>query len=120
MNGNDRSGEKDLSDEKQASGTRSDVRLYLPDHEGWEADIKRDWENEYCFSANPGEDYFHQLLNGEIYLRRGNEKYCLNCAVRMGMATFNRGFWQKSASSIDNAVEPPQDQSEPYGFQPQE
>ena len=81
-----------------------DSRLYLPDHEGWHAEIKRDWESEFCFTANPGENFFHSLLNGEVYLQRGNEKYCLNCATRMGILTHERGFWQRSAGSTENSI----------------
>jgi len=76
----------------------TDHRLYVPEHEGWEARLKRSWDNEYCYSANPGEDYFHLLLNGEIYLQRGDEKYCLNCALRQGILTTNRLYWQRGGN----------------------
>ena len=72
-----------------------DQRLYVPEHEAWEARLKRSWENEYCYAANPGEDYFHLLLNGEIYLQHGDEKYCLNCALRRGILTGDRLYWQR-------------------------
>lgn len=91
-----------------------DSRLYLPDPEGWEADVKRDWENEYCFSANPGEEFFHQLLNGELYLQRGDEKYCLNCAIRMGILTNDRGHWQKSEGSTEGSIKSSVDQNDVY------
>lgn len=98
-----------MSDRDHGRGRENgDVRLYVPEHEGWSVHIKSDWENEFCFTANPGENFFHSLLNGELYLKRGNEKFCLNCAVRQGFLTFDRGYWQKSASSIENQVEPPE------------
>ncbi len=84
----------------QTPAAKPDARLYLPDHDGWEAAIKRDWSKEYCFSQNPGENFYHLLLSGEIYLQRGGEKYCLNCAMRHGVLTRERTFWQKGPSSV--------------------
>lgn len=75
--------------------TADDDRLYLPRREGWTAHVKSGWEKEYCYQKNPGEDYFHLLLSGEIYLQRGDEKYCLNCARRMGLVTSDRLYWQR-------------------------
>lgn len=95
----------------------ADARVYLPDSEGWEAEIKRDWENEYCFSANPGEDFFHLLVNGEIYLLKGDEKYCLNCAVRLGILTHDREFWHKSAGSTEGKIDSAADPNDVYGLE---
>ena len=77
---------------------------------------KRDWNKEYCFSQNPGEDHYHLLLSGEIYLQRRTEKYCLNCALRHAFISRDRTFWQKGPSSVvdspiaitpEGPVEPP-------------
>jgi hypothetical protein len=72
-----------------------DVRLYLPDGEGWEAHIKQNSEKVYCYSKHPGEDYFHLIVNGELYLVRDHEKYCLRCGLRLGILTQDRLFWQR-------------------------
>lgn len=72
-----------------------DRRLYVPYAEGWKAVIKPGWDNEYCFSKNPGEDFFHQLMCGEIYVQRGDEKYCLSCAVKHRIITADRIYWQR-------------------------
>lgn len=71
-----------------------DTRLYVPDHDDWEVHIKRDSARFYCYSKHPGEDWFHLLLNGEIFVSRQHEKYCLRCALRMGFLTEDRLFWQ--------------------------
>ena len=71
-----------------------DQRLYVPDHKTWDVRVKRGSDNEYCYMAAPGQDYFHLLLDGEIYVQRGNEKFCLNCAFRQGAITLDRLFWQ--------------------------
>ncbi len=72
-----------------------DIRLYLSQPDGWSAHIKQNWEKEYCFHKKPGEDYFHLLMCGEIYLQHDHEKFCLDCALRNGMVTHNRLHWQK-------------------------
>jgi hypothetical protein len=84
----------------QCSTAQSEARLYVPEHDGWTAVIKHDWNKEYCFSQNPGDDHYHLMLSGEIYLQRGTEKYCLNCALRHGFVTRDRTFWQKGPSSV--------------------
>jgi hypothetical protein len=72
-----------------------DVRLYLPDAEGWSAHVKQSWDKEYCFQKKPGEDFFHLLMHGEVYLQNGDEKFCLWCALRRGIVTHDRLNWQK-------------------------
>lgn len=71
-----------------------DRRVYLPDIEGWHARIKQGWDNDYCYAKSPGQDYFHLLLNGEVYIQKEHEKFCLNCAVRLGLVTTDRLYWQ--------------------------
>ena len=71
-----------------------DTRLYVPNHEDWDVQIKRDSERVYCYSKHPGEDWFHLILNGEIHVTRQHERYCLQCALRMGFLTTDRLFWQ--------------------------
>ena len=71
-----------------------DVRVYLPHHEEWTVLIKRTWDKQYCYNKSPGEDYFHGILAGELYLQRGDEKYCLQCALRNRYVTLDRLFWQ--------------------------
>ncbi|WP_397570266.1 hypothetical protein [Schlesneria sp. T3-172] len=75
-----------------------DHRLYVPDNEDWKAEIKRDSEKVYCYSKHPGQDWFHLILNGEIYVSRQHERYCLRCALRMGFLTDDRLFWQNRVS----------------------
>ena len=71
-----------------------DTRLYIPDHEDWQVHIKRNSERDFCYSKHPGEDWFHLILSGEIYVARQHERYCLRCALRMGFLTEDRLFWQ--------------------------
>ena len=73
----------------------SDRRLYVHNSEGWTSHIKQGWEKQYCYSKFPGEDHFHLIINGEIFLEHGSEKLCLTCAFRRGIITTERLFWQK-------------------------
>jgi hypothetical protein len=84
----------EFDNEATSAGDVSDVRLYVVDPAEWKACIKQDSEKMYCYQKNPGEDYFHLIINGEVYLVRGDEKLCLRCALREGIATTDRLFWQ--------------------------
>jgi hypothetical protein len=72
-----------------------DMRLYAPNHEGWEAHVKQGWDKQYCYYKQPGEDHFHLLVAGELYLQHGDEKVCLSCALRNGILTMDRLYWQR-------------------------
>ena len=72
-----------------------DRRVYIPAPEGWQAHLKTDWEKDYCHLRAPGQEYFHLLLQGEVYLQYGSQKICLSCAVRRGIATHDRLYWQR-------------------------
>ena len=71
-----------------------DRRLYFPDSDGWGLGVKSG-AREYCSYRNPGEEWFHLLLDGELFLQFGEEKVCLNCAFRNGLLTDDRLYWQK-------------------------
>ncbi len=77
----------------------ADLRLYVLDGENWKAATKQGSERLYCYVQNPGEDYFHLILDGEIFLRSGDEHVCLNCALRRGLVTTDRLFWQHRSKS---------------------
>ncbi len=93
--------QRDRDAEPVPPAARRDYRLYLPKHSGWEAVIKQTWEPEHCYLKNPGEDWFHLLANGEIYIQRGAEKYCLSCAVHLKILTRNRLYWEKGSRGLD-------------------
>jgi hypothetical protein len=87
--------ERALSDSASMAteSTTVDRRLYLPDSQSWEVRIKSG-ERLYCCVRNEGEDWFHLLVDGELFLQSGEEKLCLNCATRRGILTDDRLFWQ--------------------------
>jgi hypothetical protein len=60
------------------------TRLFLREP-GWRVMHKSGSDREFCYMTAPGQDYYHRLLDGEIYLQRGDEKLCLLCADRRGL-----------------------------------
>jgi hypothetical protein len=62
-------------------------RLFV--HEpGWQVALKAGSEREFCYMMAPGQDHYHRLLTGEIYLFHGDERICLACAERRGVLSF--------------------------------
>lgn len=52
---------------------------------GWEVRLKSGSEKMLCYMIAPGEDHYHRIADGEIYLSRGNLRVCLPCADRHGL-----------------------------------
>lgn len=73
-----------------------DLRLYVQQSGLCRVVTKTDWNKEYCFLQHPGENHFHLLVHGEVFVQKADERYCLNCAFRLGLVTHDRQFWQKN------------------------
>ncbi|MCH9654796.1 MAG: hypothetical protein K0U86_06180 [Planctomycetes bacterium] len=73
-----------------------DARLYIPIKETENTNIlvKTSPSKEYCFSKFPGEEHYHLLMHGEIYVTNGHDIYCVECAIRHGFITTDRLNWQ--------------------------
>jgi hypothetical protein len=52
---------------------------------GWIIGVKVGNDREFCYMMTPGQDYYHRLLDGEIYLSHDDERLCLACAARRGL-----------------------------------
>lgn len=76
-----------------------DRRLYLPKADGWVVRVQAGAPDRCCL-RNPGEDWFHLLVEGEVHLAQGTTKLCLNCAIRQGVVTDDRRFWQSSSRIV--------------------
>jgi hypothetical protein len=59
-------------------------RMYLAEP-GWRIGVKSGNDREFCYMMTPGQDFYHRLLDGEIFLHRHDEKLCLACASRRGL-----------------------------------
>jgi hypothetical protein len=55
---------------------------------GWRVGFKTGSAREFCYMMNPGQDFYHRLLDGEIFLVRAEERLCLACASRRGLIAF--------------------------------
>jgi len=88
-----------MSEADSTAAQPADRRLYVPHNDGWNAIVKPNATKEYCYYRNPDEEHFHLLQIGEIYIEKGGEKVCMNCAVRQGILTDNRMHWQQPKRS---------------------
>jgi hypothetical protein len=71
-------------------------RLFL--HEpGWAVGLKVGSERVFCYMMAPGQDYYHRLLDGEVYLFHGDERLCLACAERRGLLSSEPKVLRRSA-----------------------
>ncbi len=59
-------------------------RLFLLES-GWRISIKTDSQRAFCFMMAPGQDFYHGLLDGEIFIQRGEQRFCIACAIRRGL-----------------------------------
>ena len=83
-----------------------DGRLYARAMRDWRAVIKTDFAKQYCHLKMPGEDYYHLLTGGELYLDNGESKLCLNCAARSGVLTADRFHWRREEAPVAIRVLP--------------
>ena len=80
-------------------------RLFI--HEpGWQVALKIGSERVFCYQMAPGQDYYHRLLDGEIYVFHGDERLCLACAERRGLLTFEPRRLGIPLVALDQATDP--------------
>lgn len=74
---------------------------------GWRVGLKIGSERMFCHVTAPGEDYYHRITDGEVYLIHGDEKVCLRCADRQGLLTHEPRILRAPARGRDvGMVEP--------------
>ena len=74
-----------MSDDRESSGySHAAQRMFLREP-GWRVGVKTTSDRAFCHSMTPGEDHYHRLAEGEVFVVRGDEKFCLPCAERMGV-----------------------------------
>ena len=78
--------QSDSHDGEEAAPVR---RLFVFEA-GWQAGVKTGSHRQFCHTMAPGEDFYHRLVDGEIYLVRDSEKICLPCAARRGLVATER------------------------------
>ncbi len=83
-----------------AEGDANPRRLYLKEP-GWRVAQKTDSEKAYCYMMAPGQDYYHRLLEGEIYFYHGTERLCAACAGRRGLLSHAARPLREPLETID-------------------
>jgi hypothetical protein len=80
-------------------------RLFL--HEpGWTVALKLGSERVFCYQMAPGQDYYHRLLDGEIYIHHGDERLCLACAERRGLMSYEPRGLRTPVLTLEVAIKP--------------
>lgn len=82
----------------------SPPRMYLFEP-GWVIGVKTGSEREFCYMMAPGQDYYHRLLDGEIFLARDEERLCLACAARRGLIAFEPKRLREAIVAVPTDVE---------------
>ena len=72
---------------------------------GWRVGVKTGSTRELCYMMLPGQDYYHRLLDGEIFLLRDGERLCFACAARRGLISFEPKQLRESIVSIPADLE---------------
>ena len=87
--------------EPPAVSTPQARRLFLREP-GWKVALKVGSERIFCYMMAPGQDYYHRLLDGEVYVTHDDERICLACAVRRGLISFEaRGLGGELLTFLD-------------------
>lgn len=75
-------------------------RLFLREP-GWKVVLKVGSERLFCYMTQPGETYYHRIVDGEIHLVRDDEKICLPCAERRGLLAFEPKRLREPSADIN-------------------
>jgi hypothetical protein len=79
-------------------------RLFL--HEpGWRVLRKESSERTFCYLITPGQDHYHRIGAGELYVARGDEKICFACAQRFGLLSHEPRPLREPVEAIDIAAD---------------
>jgi hypothetical protein len=84
--------------------TPSMPRLFLFEP-GWQIGRKNGSDREFCYTIAPGQDFYHRLLDGEIFVYRADEKVCLPCAARRGLLNVDPKVLREPAAGMNLAID---------------
>ena len=90
-----------MNAEQPPSPTPHLPRLFVREP-GWKVAQKIGSDRMFCYMMAPGQNYYHRLLDGEVYVFHGDERICLACASRRGLLSFEaRGLGSELLSDSD-------------------
>src|SRR5277367_1479624 len=72
---------------------------------GWRVGVKTGSTRELCYMIAPGQDYYHRLLDGEVFLVRDDERLCLACASRRGLISFEAKQLREAIAALPADVD---------------
>jgi hypothetical protein len=67
---------------------------------GWRVGVKTGSTRELCYMMAPGQDFYHRLNDGEVFLVRDGERLCLACAGRRGLISYEPKQLRESIVSL--------------------
>ncbi len=74
---------------------------------GWQVGQKVGSLREFCFMTAPGQDHYHRIDDGELFVFRGDERLCLPCAERRGLLSHQpKGLREPVELDVDPASVP--------------
>ena len=80
-------------------------RLFIREP-GWRVGHKVGSEKEFCYMMAPGQEFYHRLLDGEVYVFHGDERLCLACAERRSLLAYEpKGLGRPSEASAGIVIE---------------
>jgi hypothetical protein len=62
-------------------------RMFLFER-GWRIGVNAGNHRSFCHVMALGQDFYHRIVDGEVFLFHNEEKLCLACAARRGLVTF--------------------------------
>jgi hypothetical protein len=72
---------------------------------GWKIGVKSGSDREFCHMVAPGQDFYHRLILGEVFLSHREEKLCLACAMRRGLIMFQPRRLRESIVAVPADLE---------------
>lgn len=86
-------------------GTSHDPRRLFLREPGWRIGQKTDNAREFCFMVAPGQNFYHRLLDGEVFVYHGDERLCLACAERRGLLCHEPKGLRESVAAQELALQ---------------
>ena len=97
-----------MIDEPPPTESESDPaprRLFIREI-GWRVGHKLGSAREFCYAMAPGQEFYHRLLDGEVFVYHGDERLCLACAERRGLLAYEpKGLGRPDAASTGLVIE---------------
>src|SRR5947208_3597756 len=75
-------------------------RLFLFEP-GWQIAQKVGSSRLFCYAMNPGEEFYHRISDGEIFLYNAEERYCIPCALRRNLLSFEPRNLREPLAPLD-------------------